>query len=119
MTEKSNDKVPSGSGKKPDSSTERPLHSMLGNPDMSSLGDPLPSAFLSDAREGLDQLKDAEQLELVLHQLNRQLHQQLKQKKTNKKRRSSWDMKWIYGTIFIILLLTIAAFTVIRFLLHR
>lgn len=98
---------------------EKPENSKLSDEEMSHFGEKLPAAFLSDAREGLDHIKDPEQLDQVLRQLKQQMHQQLKQKKSGKKNRSAGVMSWIYWAIFIILLLTIVGFLVIRILLVR
>jgi hypothetical protein len=119
MTENTNDKTPSGTGKKIPGSMENAEHSKLSEEEMSHFGEKLPAAFLSDAREGLNHVKDTDQLEMVLQQLNQQMHQQLKQKKTGKKKRAAGLMSWIYWAIFITLLLTIVGFLVIRFLLVR
>jgi hypothetical protein len=119
MTEDKNNIKPSDPEKKGPVLLDRHLRKILPDQEISHFREQLPSAFLSDAAEGLDDIADSKQLESVLQHLNQQMHQQLKQKKTKKKRRSAGDMGWIYWAIIIILLLTIAAFVVIRFLLHR
>ena len=119
MTEKTNDMIPTDPEKKLPASLDRHLRNILPDKDLNHFREQLPPAFLSDASEGLDHLRDTKQLETVLQQLNQQMHQQLKHKKTHKYRKSVADMSWSYWAIIIILLLSIAGFIVIRLLLSH
>ena len=70
--------------------------------------------FMNDAVEGLQSLKDKNDIPLVVNQLNTSLKKQL----TKKKRRTSiidaGQQTWVYFSIILILLLIIAAFLIIR-----
>ena len=87
--------------------------------ELNKFGDQLPAEFLSDASEGLNLVQDDQQLETVLQQLNLHMHQQLAPKKTHRTRKGIGDLSWTYWAIVFILLLTIAAFVVIRMFLKK
>ena len=94
------------------------LRKMMAEMELSHFQQQLPAEFLSDASEGLSQLKDTKQLEFVLRKLNAQMHRQLAHRKVHKRKRSAGDMSWSYWAIIIILLLCIAGFVIIRMLMH-
>ncbi len=119
MTEEIHDMLPDDPGKKRSAPLDSHLRTIIPEKDLDHFREQLPAAFLEDATEGLGHLPDTKQLEAVLQQLNQQMHQQLNPKKAHKRRRSAWDPSWAYWAILIILLLTIAAFIVIRILLYR
>jgi hypothetical protein len=119
MTDETNDMIPTDPEKKLPASLDRHLRTILPDKDLNHFREQLPPAFLSDATEGLDHLRDTKHLETVLQQLNQQMHQQLKNKKKHKFRRSAGDMRWSYWAIIIILLLCIGSFIVIRLLLRH
>jgi len=116
MTEEKDDMNPDE--KKLPVSLDNHLRAIMAEKDLNHFREQLPSEFLSDASEGLAQLKDSKQLESVLDQLNKQMHYQLSHKKTHTKRRSIGDLSWTYWAIIIVLLLTIVGFVVVRMLLH-
>jgi hypothetical protein len=95
------------------------LRSMMAEKELNRFREQLPPEFLSDASEGLNQLKDTKQLESVLQNLNKQMHHQLSHKKVHKRKRSTGDLSWSYWAIFIILLLSIVGYVVVRMLLHK
>jgi hypothetical protein len=101
----------------PDSLDEH-LRLMMEDGELNRFREQLPAEFLSDASEGLNQLKDTKQLESVLRSLNLQMHHQLAHKKVHKRRRSMGDLSWSYWAIVIILLLCIAGFVIVRMLMH-
>jgi len=117
MDEESNDMKPSE--KKLPASLEEHLRTLLPDKDLNRFHEQLPSEFLSDATEGLNQVSDSKNLESVLKKLNHELHQHLALKKTGKKRRAIGDLSWTYWAIVIILLLTITGFFVIRMFLRH
>lgn len=119
MTDELNDMSPANPGKELPASLDKHLRAIIPEKNLDQFREQLPAEFLSDASEGLDNLKDTEQLESVLQKLNQQMYQHLKHKKTHIKRRSIGDLSWTYWAIIIILLLTIAGFVVIRMLLNR
>jgi hypothetical protein len=116
MTEETNDMIPSEN--KLPASLDIHLRAIMADKELNLFREQLPAEFLSDASEGLGQLKDTKQLESVLHHLNLQMHHQLGHKKTHKKRRSIGDLSWSYWAIIIILLLVIVGYIVVRMLLH-
>jgi hypothetical protein len=119
MTDDTNDKIPADSGKKLPASLVNHLRSMMQDKNLRSFRDELPEDFVTDASEGLNNLKDKKQLEFVLKQLNQQMHQHLTHKKIHKRRHSIGDLSWTYWAIIIIFLLTITGFIVIRMFLHH
>jgi hypothetical protein len=77
-------------------------------------------SFLKDAAEGLKPLAGNADLTAVVEQLNQQLHRQLKHKKTP--RHSHKDIReftWMYPAVFLILLLSLIAFLMIRYFLKK
>jgi hypothetical protein len=116
MTEQKDDMIPNEN--KLPNSLDGHLRAIMEEKELSRFKEQLPAEFLSDASEGLAQLKDTKQLESVLQHLNKQMHQQLKHTKTRRKRRSIGDLSWTYWAIMIILLLVIVGYVVVRMLLH-
>ncbi len=100
-------------------SLEEHLRNLLPEKDLNRFREQLPSEFLSDASEGLDQVSDSKNLDSVLKKLNHDLHLHLAHKKTGKRKRAIGDLSWTYWAIVIILLLTITGFFVIRMFLRH
>jgi hypothetical protein len=119
MSEESNDMKPADQGKKIPPSLDRQLRALLPERELDHFRDQLPEAFLNDASEGLDQVRDNNQLDGILKKLNNQMRQQLVHKKKKTGRRSIGDFSWAYWAIIIILLLCICAFLVIRLKLRH
>jgi hypothetical protein len=94
------------------------LRTMMTERELSRFRDQLPAEFLSDASEGLKQLKDTKQLESVLQNLNQQMHRQLVGKKVYKRKRPIGDQSWNYWAIIIILLLSTVGYVIVRMLIH-
>ena len=94
------------------------LRRMMAETELNRFRQQLPAEFISDASEGLSQLKDTKQLESVLRNLNAQMHRQLARKKVHKRKRSIGDMSWTYWAIIIILLLCIVGYVIVRMLIH-
>jgi hypothetical protein len=95
------------------------LRLMMAEEELKHFREQLPVEFLSDASEGLSQLKDTKQLQSVLRNLNHQMHHQLVHKKVHKRKRSIGNLSWTYWAIIIILLLSIVGYIVIRMFLHK
>jgi hypothetical protein len=104
--------------KLPDSLDDH-LRTIMEEKELNRFREQLPAEFLSDAAEGLNQLKDTKQLESVLRNLNQQLHRQLAHKKVHKRKKSIGDLSWGYWAIIVILLLSIVGYGVIRMFLHK
>jgi hypothetical protein len=94
------------------------LRRMMAETELNRFRQQLPAEFLSDASEGLSQLKDTNQLESVMRNLNAQMHRQLAHKKVHKRKGSIGDMSWTYWAIIIILLLCIVGYVIVRMLMH-
>ena len=117
MAEEINDTIPGDPEKKLPASLQVHLRSIIPEKDLDRFREQLPEEFLSDASEGLDQVKDKKQLENVLQHLNQQMQQHLTHKKTHKGRRSIGYPGLTYWAVIIIILLIVVAFIVIRMLL--
>jgi hypothetical protein len=94
------------------------LRRIMAEMELNQFRQQLPAEFLTDASEGLSQLKDNKQLESVLRNLNAQMHRQLAHKKVHKRKKNIGDMSWTYWTIIIILLLSIVGYVIVRLQIH-
>jgi anti-sigma factor RsiW len=74
--------------------------------------------FMSDALEGLEQVKDKKNIEVFVDQLNRDLRKRTDKKTRSRQKRKFRDQPWIYAAAIIILLLIIMAWVVVRRLMH-
>jgi hypothetical protein len=92
---------------------------MMSGNEINRFREQLPAEFLSDASEGLSQIKDTKQLESVLRNLNQQMHRQLVHKKVHKRKMPFGDLSWSYWAIVIILLLSIVGYVIVRMLIHH
>jgi hypothetical protein len=70
--------------------------------------------FLNDAVEGLQKIDNKKNMQAYVEQLNMDLQQQTEKNKKRKEKRRLKDQPYTYLTIFIILLLAIVCFLVIR-----
>ena len=70
-------------------------------------------AFMSDAMDGLQQMKSTDKVSLTVSQLNAALKKQLDK---NKKKRKGTVMQdsWIYFTVILLLLLAVIGYVVIN-----
>ena len=69
--------------------------------------------FMSDAIEGLEQIKDKEKVSLTISQLNAGLRKQLGRVKKKKQKETVLHNSWIYYTIILLLLLAVLGYVVI------
>jgi hypothetical protein len=95
------------------------LRSMMSGNEINRFREQVPAEFLSDASEGLSQIKDTKQLESVLRNLNQQMHRQLVHKKVRKREKPFGDLSWSYWAIVVILLLSIVGYVIVRMLTHH
>lgn len=72
------------------------------------------SAFINDAVEGLNEIKNKKDLTVFAEQLNTDLQKQLSKKNSRKQKRKLKEQPWLYTAIIIILLLIIISFIIIR-----
>ncbi len=70
--------------------------------------------FMSDALDGLDQLKNKADVPLMVKQLNSGLKKQLDKHKKKRNKLAVIKDSWIYYTAVILLLLAVIAFVVIK-----
>ncbi|HEY0434498.1 MAG TPA: hypothetical protein VGC95_11530 [Chitinophagaceae bacterium] len=74
----------------------------------------LESDFGGEAEEGLRAFKDASQLPTVVEQLNRSLKNRLRQRRKLKNRIHLLEQPWIYVAAFVIIVLVVISYIVIR-----
>ncbi len=74
------------------------------------------SEFMNDAIEGLQEVTNKQNIEVLVEQLNHDLHKKLGQKKSRKEKRKLKEYFWIYFSIVIILVIITAAWFVIHHL---
>ena len=116
MTDEAKDMFPPE--KKLPTSLDQHLQTIMADKELISFREQLPTEFLSDASEGLNQVKDAKQLESALQHLNKQMRQQLANKRISKRRISIWHVSWFYWIVIIIFLLCFTGYLIIRMLLR-
>jgi hypothetical protein len=75
--------------------------------------------FADDAMEGLKEIKDKQQIAYMVDMLNRDLKKKLEKKKQRREKLRIKDQPWLYVAIFIIVLLIVISYIVIRKLLQQ
>lgn len=75
----------------------------------------LDNEFASDALEGLQDVKDKQQIAFMVEMLNRDLKKKTEKKKQRLQKMKLKDQPWLYISILIFLLLIILSY----FILHR
>lgn len=78
----------------------------------------LENEFASDAIEGLQELKDKQQVAYMVEMLNRDLKKKLKKKKQRREKMRIKDQPWLYIAILIIILLIVISYMIIHRLLQ-
>lgn len=79
----------------------------------------LSSNFDDDALEGLQQIKNKENITSLVEQLNRDLQKKLNKKKQRREKLRFKDQPWLYIAIIIILFLIVVSYFVIQRLLKN
>jgi hypothetical protein len=74
------------------------------------------SDFNDDAIEGLQEIKDKQQIAYMVEMLNRDLKKRVEKKKQRRQKLELKDQSWIYITVIIVILLVILSFVVIRYM---
>jgi len=74
----------------------------------------LENEFASDAMEGLQQLKNKKDIQIVIDQLNRDLKLKTAKKNLRRDRLRLRDQPWLYISLIIFLLLIVISYIVIR-----
>ena len=72
------------------------------------------SEFAADALEGLQEVKDKQQLAYMVEMLNRDLKSKLQKKKARRQKMRIKDQPWLYISILILILLIVVCFIVIQ-----
>ena len=70
--------------------------------------------FDDDAIEGLQEIKDKQQIEYMVEMLNRDLKKKTAKKKTRREKMKIKDQPWLYISILILILLIVLSYIVIR-----
>ena len=72
------------------------------------------SDFVNDAVEGLEEVTQKKELNIVVDQLNTELQKQLSKRKRRKEKRALKDQPWVYLAIVLLLALFVISFIVIK-----
>ena len=70
--------------------------------------------FASDAMEGLQEMRDKQQINYMVEMLNRDLKKKLQKKKQRREKMKIKDQPWIYISILILILLIVISYIVIH-----
>lgn len=73
------------------------------------------SDFDADAMEGLQEIKDKQQISYMVEMLNRDLKKRVEKKKQRREKMTLKDQTWLYIAVVIIILLIIISY----FIIHR
>jgi hypothetical protein len=74
----------------------------------------LENEFADDAIEGLQEMKDKQQIAYMVEMLNRDLKKKTEKKKTRREKMKLPNQSWLYISLVIILLLIIISYIVIH-----
>ena len=75
--------------------------------------------FVGDAVEGLQEIKDKQQIAYMVEMLNRDLKSKLEKKKNRREKMRIKNQPWLYISLLILILLIILAYMVIHRYLHK
>jgi hypothetical protein len=120
MTENKNDMFSGELPKPDDKKLLEYLNGFLSDAERQAFEDQVPGdPFLQDAVEGLHSVENKAGLTKVVNSLNHQLHHHLSHKRSRRNSRYPQYGAWIYWSIGVVLLLAIAGFLVLRFVLKQ
>lgn len=74
----------------------------------------LENEFAGEALEGLQEIKDKQQITYMVEKLNRDLAKKVEKKKNRRQKLQLKDQPWIYISLFILILLIIISYMVIH-----
>ncbi|HEY6503319.1 MAG TPA: hypothetical protein VIZ28_05035 [Chitinophagaceae bacterium] len=74
----------------------------------------LENEFASDALEGLQEIRDKQQITYMVEMLNRDLKKKTEKKKQRREKMKLPDQSWLYISIIIIIILIIISYIVIH-----
>ena len=75
--------------------------------------------FDDDAVEGLQEIKDKQQIQYMVEMLNRDLKKKTEKKKKLREKMKIKDQPWLYITILITLLLIVLCYIIIRNMMKK
>ncbi|MBL7740988.1 MAG: hypothetical protein JNK14_17330 [Chitinophagaceae bacterium] len=78
----------------------------------------LENEFTNDAMEGLQEIKDKQQITYMVEMLNRDLKKKTEKKKQRREKLKLPDQSWLYISIIIIILLIIISYIVVYRSMH-
>ncbi len=79
----------------------------------------LENEFADDAVEGLQEIKDKQQIAYMVEILNRNLKSKLKKKKQQREKMKLKDQPWLYIAVLILILLMVLSYIFIRRMLQQ
>ena len=71
------------------------------------------SEFTDDALEGLQEIRDKEQIPYIVEMLNRELRKKTEKKKKQREKMRIKDQPWLYISILILIILLVMVYIVI------
>jgi hypothetical protein len=74
----------------------------------------LENEFANDALEGLQGIKDKQQIAYMVDMLNRDLKKKTEKKKQRREKMKLPDLSWLYISVVIIIILIIISYIVVR-----
>ncbi len=75
--------------------------------------------FDNDAMEGLEDIKDKQQIEYMVEMLNRDLKKKTARKKARREKMKIKDQPWLYISILILILLIVLSYIFIKRMLDQ
>lgn len=75
--------------------------------------------FAGDAFEGLQKIKDKQQISYMVEMLNRDLKKKVEKKKQRRQKLVLKDQSWLYLAIFILIMLIAISYMVIHRMMQR
>ena len=75
--------------------------------------------FADEAMEGLQEIKDKEQIQYMVEMLNRDLKKKTEKKKLRREKMKIKDQPWLYVSILILIILIVISYVVIHRLLKN
>jgi hypothetical protein len=79
----------------------------------------LQDEFNEEALEGLQEIRDKEQIQYMVDKLNRELRNKTKQKKLRREKMKIKDQPWLYISILILILLIVLSYIVLHRMLNN
>jgi hypothetical protein len=75
--------------------------------------------FDNDAAEGLDEIKDKQQIQYMVDMLNRDLKKKTEMKKKMREKMKLKDQPWLYISMLILLLLIVMSYIIIKKMMEK